>query len=1139
MKESRMMRACGWCRWIGLATAAVVTLGAPLARAQAPYLVKDINPGFGTFQDADASNFAAAGGLLFLKGCDAYHGCELWKSDGTEAGTAMVKDIAAGSASGLGPRFDSPGPHLTNVTGTLFFVAEDGTPFGRGLWKSDGTAAGTLELTRAPDLRDTELAGVGVTLFFVSYGDLWKSDGTTAGTVHVKSIDFVGPPYSRLSGLTAVNRVLFFFAPDGALWRSDGTTAGTVKILDPGPGPGIFYARGATASVRGTFFFIADDGVHGVELWKSDGTTAGTVMVRDIRPGAAGTPIESLTAVGGTLFFVADDGVHGKELWRSDGTESGTVLVRDIVPGAGWSAPSWLTSVAGTLFFVAADAPHGFELWRSDGTGGGTVLVRDLNPGPEDSGAYWLTDVNGTLFFVAYDGVHATALWKSDGTTSGTVLVTEVPAGYSYLVHLTNLAEALFFEVSGSTFGGWLWKSDGTPAGTVAVEDIGRIALGSLIESITSLGGKLLFLASDGATSGLFRSDGTGSGTTLVKSVSYQSWQAELIPANGLVFFVGRDDAHGFELWKSDGTEAGTGLVKDLLPGPPGSYPEELTSVNGTLFFALRPPSATELWKSDGTSAGTVMVKRFYRDEDGNQIPNDLTNLNGTLFLVADDGSHGPELWKSDGTAAGTVMVKDIRPGAMGSFQASLFPGRTLTRVSATLFFGADDGTHGPELWKTDGTPEGTVMVKDIVPGEPGSAPQNLTNVDGTLFFSLYLGGNSLWKSDGAEAGTVPVKTLPGALGLPDQFTSVNGALYFDVDDGMHGHEVWRSDGTEAGTVLLKDINPDTGSSYVQLPSDLTDVNGTLFFAAFDGVHGRELWKSDGTEEGTVLVRDLNPGTVDSSPGALLATPAGLYFVADDGVAGRELWALTSPALTNDDGLVIVQPGQALTYRVAVTNPGGPSLVGVVTSAFPASLQGVTWTCTRTRGAACAASGAGDIDDTVELPGGSSLSYLATGTVSATATGILSSTATLTLPYDPGTRSATDVDVLQAPSNFFTLTPCRLVDTRGPGAVLGGQAVQGGETRVFVAAGHCGIPATAKAISANVTVLRSGAPGHVRIFPAGQALPTIATVNYQAGQVRASNAIVALNANGEFAASAMQGSGTTVDLVVDVTGYFE
>jgi ELWxxDGT repeat protein len=267
--------------------------------------------------------------------------------------------------------------------------------------------------------------------------------------------------------------------------------------------------------------------------------------------------------------------------------------------------------------------------------------------------------------------------------------------------------------------------------------------------------------------------------------------------------------------------------------------------------------------------------------------PVNLVDVNGVLYFVANDGVQGNELWKSDGSASGTMLVKDIHPGA--GF-AEL---RYLTNVNGTLFFQADDGVHGQELWKSDGTVEGTVLVKDLNVGGAHASPYNLTNADGMLFFTARdnSSGYELWRSDGTESGTVMIKDIhPGSnSSYPRYFTNVNGTIYFRADDGTHGFELWKSDGTAEGTTLVKDIVPGGDAGWVPQRQPI-NVDGTVYFLADDGAQGTELWKSDGTPEGTVVVADVHPGPQSSFPSSLTGVNGTLYFLADDGTRGRELW---------------------------------------------------------------------------------------------------------------------------------------------------------------------------------------------------------------------------------------------------------
>ena len=406
--------------------------------------------------------------------------------------------------------------------------------------------------------------------------------------------------------------------------------------------------------------------------------------------------------------------------------------------------------------------------------------------------------------------------------------------------NFTAVGATVYFAANDGVHGFELWKSNGTAAGTVLVKDINPGSKGSYPASLTNVNGSLFFQANDGHGDALWKSNGTAAGTVVVKDIP--SGVNSLTNVNGTLFFIANDDP-GLEVWKSNGTAAGTVLVKDINPRF-GSAPDQLTNINGTLFFQATDGHGYELWKSNGTAAGTVLVKDI---NPGSGSPDlyHLTNVNGTLFFVGNDGVHGKELWKSNGAAAGTVLVKDIKPGSGSGLTYTL----ELMNVNGTVFFQANDGVHGYELWKSNGAAAGTVLVKDIWPGSGSSDPYHLTNVNGTLFFEANDGvhGKELWKSNGAAAGTVLVKDIYpksstngfGNGSYPTSLTNVNGSLFFAAYDGVHGVELWKSNGAAAGTVLVADINPGSKGSY---PAGLTNVNGTLFFSANDGVHGVEPW---------------------------------------------------------------------------------------------------------------------------------------------------------------------------------------------------------------------------------------------------------------------------------------------------------
>src|SRR6266508_2954681 len=419
-------------------------------------------------------------------------GYELWSSDGTPSGTHLVKNMRPGWD---GDYFYS----FTAVGTTLFFVTDDRelNGFIYDLWKSDGTAAGTTLITTF-DSGPDRLANANGTLLFAAGGSLWKSNGTTAGTQALRDVGTNGFALDP-SQLTAVGNTLFFLGSNGdyrALWKSDGTAAGTVVVKT------FNYAFGPTnlVAANGTLFFTTDDGVHGVELWKSDGTIAGTALVKDIDPGTPGSNPSRLTPLNNTVFFIATVAGH-IQLWKSDGNDTGTVLVKDPFPNtdppyidrmvaadaqiffsvynpdntrALWRsdgttegtiqikgiAADGLTPVHNMLFFTVADDTGGRALWRSNGTTTGTILVKRFALPETMSYALSAVPQRGAVLFNASSSNTGLELWQSNGTPEGTTLLQDIAsgAGSSSPVGFTVSGSQIFFAADDNTSGCELWS---------------------------------------------------------------------------------------------------------------------------------------------------------------------------------------------------------------------------------------------------------------------------------------------------------------------------------------------------------------------------------------------------------------------------------------------------------------------------------------------------------------------------------------------------------------------------------------------------------------------------------------------------------------------------------------------------------
>jgi ELWxxDGT repeat protein len=277
---------------------------------------------------------------------------------------------------------------------------------------------------------------------------LWRTDGTAAGTVRLT------PPELRASGeIRAVGAVVYFTAYDENgldLWKSDGTAGGTVRVRNLGPGEFTDDPRNL-AVLHGRLLLTLSDGeTSGRMLWSSDGTPQGTLPVKLVQKHDEEDRI-GFVEHAGRLWFFGNDEEHGRELWSSDGTPAGTALAFDLVPGRDDFYPTGLISTGGRLFIFA-----GTGLYVSDGTAAGTQLISAEAPGNPRTSA----EFHGVLYFA---GGLDNALWRSDGTAAGTL---QIAGSQSDSPSLAVLGDRLYWIDRDAR----LWESDGTQAGTAPVQ---------------------------------------------------------------------------------------------------------------------------------------------------------------------------------------------------------------------------------------------------------------------------------------------------------------------------------------------------------------------------------------------------------------------------------------------------------------------------------------------------------------------------------------------------------------------------------------------------------------------------------------------------------------------------------------------
>lgn len=862
------------------------------AFGQTARLTRDIAAGPGTNEGSDPDQLTLLGSRVFFRASEPTTGEEVWTSDGTPGGTTLLREACPGPCS------DAP-EILGTLNGAVLWITFRSGYLPPVLWRSDGTRAGTFQLVE----------GVG----------------STADTMRDNLVFFRGALYfDRCDNLLIPSRC--------ELWRTDGTAAGT------GPAFAQAFGAGLTLYPAGDRLFFFSHEYPRPDLWVWDGTGDPSRVREDVDL----TSKRIVAAAGGRLFFVAGNG--DQEVWVSDGTAAGTRAVSGFQPAN--PIQSGLAALGTRVWFVVNDALHGDEIWIADGTVEGTRRVTDFpNQHPFEGVRPQVMEVGGRLVFPATDGIAGVKLWTTTGD----------PASTSPVRDAVLVADSPLVQAGGRVFGaadGAVFSTDGTAKGTRVVDVCP--ACDDQARLLQAAGNGVLYLARSPATGPeIWITDGTPGGTRPLTSLPGAARPVPVPVARGNVLYFQAADGHGEELWRTDAN--GTRQVTDIARGAAGPVPRDLAAVGSDLFFSAcaadrrevwrgspgsgvrladlqdtrtcSPFSAayygfaavgnllfysrgSELWRSDGTESGTFQVLG-----PGSMYPPIVEVGGKALFIRTQDGTH--DLWTSDGTPGGTALAVDLPDLVI----------HNLEKVGPEVYFFATRLDSEVEVWRTDGTPSGTRRIAADVE-YPRFIGFFVRSGPWVYFLADGDDGSEIWRTDGTAAGTSQVVASPdagvqAAVGVSGglvyysdrslwiithdgrltklaefdddlfnpggQLAAHAGRAWLTADDGVHGQELWVSDGTAGGTRLVRDIIPGPADSRAFEP---VSAGERLFFSATDGVHGEELWQSDGTEAGTRMVQDLRPGGAGSRPNWLVAAEGYLYFLADDGLTGREVWTL-------------------------------------------------------------------------------------------------------------------------------------------------------------------------------------------------------------------------------------------------------
>ena len=498
-----------------------------------------------------------------------------------------------------------------------------------------------------------------------------------------------------------------------------------IKDINTTPNAGCSSFASDYDTLNGWIYFSARDSLYNTELWKTDGTENGTIMAVDVEPGPGGSIPENIRNVNGILYFSATNSMRGRELYKSDGTTSGTAFIKDINVGIASSNPADFIYFQNKVYFTADDGIHGKELWVTDGTSAGTHIFIDLTSGSSSTDYKKFVVAGSHLFFK----VGTNRLYSTTGSASSVTLLhngtwsQDVEEMISFNGHL-YFTRNLDLD---------LWKSDGTLSGTQFVYKANSSNYIDGARNLTVFNGNLYFISSSTTNSIVNLYKHNGLNTVMIKNLgSTLSLQTEkpLPTSNNRFYIATKYQSNKTRIWQSDGTVNGTTAYSSIVNNFPISY--YTGTSNGVIVVGKigNYNNIPKLYKFQSGSSSVSTIINF--SSLGLSNYHVLGIRQGTKYVFTLNGNNGKEPWVFSDNNDSLYMLKDIGKGTQGSI---LIQYGDPVSLNGKVFFTAQDPTHGAELWYSDGTENGTQIVKDIYVGSNGSYPRYLTISGNWIYF--------------------------------------------------------------------------------------------------------------------------------------------------------------------------------------------------------------------------------------------------------------------------------------------------------------------------------------------------------------------------------------------------------------------